>query len=100
MYPPSTDHGIAYLYCNYKENGQAALNLMSSLLKQLIHRRPNLPQSLEEVYSEHRSKQTRPNLSEYLTLFQNEIRQLRRTFIVIGALDECSEADYTRQKLS
>jgi len=41
-------------------------------------------------------KQTRPTLSEYADLLQSEVRRFSKVFIVIDALDECSESNGTR----
>jgi hypothetical protein len=46
--------GIAFIYCNYKEkDSQSAVNLVASLLQQLVQRRPCVHHQLSSLYREH-----------------------------------------------
>jgi hypothetical protein len=89
--------GIAYIYCTYREQNQTAGNLVASLLKQLIQQRPAIPGNIRDLYRHHRSRQTHPPLSEYSRLLQAELRHFLKVFIVIDALDECSEESRIRE---
>ena len=48
------------------------------------------------MYRSHTFKQTHPTLAEHLKLLQLEIRRFSKVFIVVDALDECSENDGIR----
>jgi hypothetical protein len=89
--------GIAYIYCTHREQNQTAGNLVASLLKQLIQQRSAIPGNIRDLYKHHRSRQTRPSLSEYSRLLQAELRHFLKAFIVIDALDECSEESRIRE---
>lgn len=92
------DVAIAYVYCSYTEQeDQTTVNLIASLLQQLLQRNCVLRDEIFSSLYEHQSKQTRPALSEYSTLFQSAVRGFSNVFIVIDALDECSETNGTRQ---
>ena len=93
------DIGIAYIYCNYKEEGQTSVDLVGSILQQLVQRHSHASSDIRALYKTHSSKCTRATLSEYSTLLQMECRPFSKVFIVIDALDECREADGTRRKL-
>ncbi|TGZ79255.1 hypothetical protein EX30DRAFT_309111, partial [Ascodesmis nigricans] len=93
------DIGIAYIYCSYKANDHTLVNLISSLLKQLIQGKPSMPESIRSSFKSHCGKGTRPKFSEYVGWLRTEIMGRRRVFIVIDALDECFEADGTRAQL-
>jgi hypothetical protein len=89
--------GIAYIYCTHREQNQTAENLVASLLKQLIQQRSAIPGNIRDLYRHHRNKQTHPPLSEYSRLLQAELRHFSKVFIVIDALDECSEEGRIRE---
>jgi len=87
---------IAYIYCSYKEPNQTAINLIGSLLRQLIHAQSTIPDDIVRLYRYHLHQQTRPRLAEYSKLLQSEVRRFSKAFIIIDALDECSESDGIR----
>src|SRR5277367_1670749 len=84
-----SDVGIAYIYCNYKEEAQTSVHLVGSLLHQLVQRHSNPSNEIHSLYKSHFSKRTHPTLSEYSTLLQSECRSFSKVVIVIDALDEC-----------
>lgn len=91
------DVAVAYVYCSYKEQeGQTAVNLIASLLQQLIQRNPVISDDIVSLYRHHKQMQTCPTLDELSKLLQLEIRRLSKVFILIDALDECSESNSTR----
>ena len=95
----STQSGmdVAYVYCNYKAfEQQTATNLLASLLQQILQERSSLPQSLLCLYESHIKKATRPSLSELSQIFQQDVIENRHVYVVIDALDECSEVNDTR----
>lgn len=86
--------GIAYLYCNFQlQDEQKPVQLLASLLKRLLERRPTLPDSTKNLYECHKSKQTRPSLKEISKELQSIITSFSTTFIAIDALDECQLSD-------
>jgi hypothetical protein len=92
------DVAIAYIYCSYKEREtQTAVNLIASLLQQLVQRSPVVPDSIASLYHHHRKRDTRPAIDELSKLLQLEVRRLSKVFIVIDALNECSENNSTRE---
>ena len=95
------DYGIAFIYCNYKEqNEQSLIDLISSLVRQLAIRLSMIPEEIDSLYRRYEEKEnTRPNLSEYLELLNVVVDQYFVVFIIIDALDECSEVDGTRSEL-
>ena len=89
---------IAYIYCSYKEQEhQTAVNLIASLLQQLVQRNPVISNDVVSLYHHHNMKQTRPTLDELSKLLQSEVRRISKVFIVIDALDECPEGNRTRE---
>lgn len=91
---------IAYVYCNYKrQKEQTIYHLMVSLLKQLIQQQPYLPASASILFSQHAGKKTRPSLDEISSALRAVLQGLVRVYIVMDALDECSDKDKTRSML-
>lgn len=91
--------GLAFAYCNYKEQEQqTADNIIRSFLHQLVQKPTEVfsdvfPEDLCSLYDKHTENKTRPTLADYTSLLQNHIPQFKRVFIVIDALDECLHTD-------
>ncbi|KAH0541245.1 hypothetical protein FGG08_004250 [Glutinoglossum americanum] len=91
------DVAIGFIYCSYKEqDNQKAVNLIASLLQQLVQRTPTISEGIMSAYQGHTKKQTRPTIEEYSHLLQSEIRRFSKVFIAVDALDECPESNGTR----
>jgi Cdc6-like AAA superfamily ATPase len=91
--------GIAYLYCNFRRQGeQRAEDLLASLLKQLSQERPCLPDSVKALYDHHKDKRTRPSFQEILRVLQSVAAIYSRVFIIIDALDECQVSEGCRSR--
>lgn len=83
---------LAYIYCIYKEKDeQTDVNLISSIVQQLLQRRGFVSDQVSLLYNHHVKRQTRPSLAEWSDLLNYEVRQHSKTYIIIDALDECSE---------
>ena len=91
------DVGVAYMYCNYKRRTEQTIeNLLATLLKQLIQKKPSLYTEVRGLYLKHRQKGTRPSLDELRTTLNGMIGKLTRVFLLIDALDECTDLDRSR----
>ncbi|KAI9767661.1 MAG: hypothetical protein M1840_005532 [Geoglossum simile] len=89
---------IAYIYCSYKgQEDQTVVNLIASLLQQLVQRNPVISEKVISLYRSHTQRQSRPTLGEYSSLLQSEICRFSKVFIVIDALDECPEDKGVRE---
>jgi hypothetical protein len=91
---------IGCIFCNHKEQqDQTASYLISSLLKQFIEEQEDFPAEVTALYETHKKYQTRPSFSECSTLLQSVGTAFSKVFIVIDALDECTERDNTRRSI-
>lgn len=89
---PSEISAVAYIYCNYKERVQQTSNdLISSLVRQLVEQEGSIPGDLVSLYQRHTTSKTRPSGLELQKLLLSAASRLSSFFIVIDALDECSE---------
>jgi Cdc6-like AAA superfamily ATPase len=94
------DIGVAYLYCNYKRREeQKVVNLLAIILKQLIQRRPSVSDPVDALYKLHVPRGTRPSFDELYKSLDFVLRNYSRVFIIVDALDECTDLDGTRKTL-
>ncbi len=93
--------GIAYVFCNYRnQQEQTSVNLLASLLKQLLQAEgSHISDDMRKFYEDHMRRGTRPTLDEVFQVFDLELRRYAQVYIVVDALDECSEDNSTRQHL-
>jgi hypothetical protein len=91
--------GIAYIYCNFRrQHEQKPTDLIMSLLKQLIQRRPSVLKGINALYKRHNDERTRPSYDEISNALQSVLTNYKRIFIIIDALDECQASDGSRRK--
>jgi GTP1/Obg family GTP-binding protein len=92
--------GIAFIYCNYKEQTlQTVTHLIASLLKQLVQDCPAVSDNVKSFYHCHQDQGTYPTLDEFIEVLEAEIRGYTKAFIVVDALDECTETNECQIKL-
>jgi hypothetical protein len=85
------------IYCNYKEAAsQTAIDLVSSLLRQLAQSRPTISENVSKLYDTHQDH--RPTLRDFEEALRIEIRSYSKVFVIVDALDECTN-DGTRTAL-
>jgi ankyrin repeat domain-containing protein 50 len=91
---------VAFIYCNHKEQTvQTVTNLIASLLKQLVLDCPVISKNVKLFYHLHRRHNTYPTLNEFTQALRTEIQTYEKVFIVVDALDECTEGNGSRIKL-
>ena len=95
------DIGVAYAYCDYRKyEEQTSNNLVASLLNQLLRQQSKpISDDVNKLYLQHDRQGTRPSQVELFSLLRAETANFSRIFIVIDALDECSNDDRTRRSL-
>jgi hypothetical protein len=95
------DVGIAFIFCNHKDrNDQTPVNLLSSLLYQLVSQKSILRADIVRMNNSHRAKKTGPSLTEICTLLRDAISFYSKTLIIVDALDECPQGENRRILLS
>jgi len=81
-YHSDTSIGIAYVYCNFRLQGeQKADNLLANLLKQLAQSQSPLPGSVKDLYDQHQARQTLPSLDEISKALRSVAALYSRVFI-------------------
>jgi hypothetical protein len=96
--PKQSKTGVAFVYCAYNEPHQSASHLLGSLLQQLAQQNPGSLQDIMACRADHVRQGTHPSLSEISRLLRLQVQDFDDVFLVIDALDECSEAHQTRNR--
>jgi hypothetical protein len=92
--------GIAFIYCNYKEQTQQTVtHLIASLLKQLVQDCSVISDNVKSFYHSHQDRGTDPTFDEFTKILEAEIKAYAKIFIVVDAVDECTESSESRIKL-
>ncbi|KAL7924052.1 hypothetical protein ACQKWADRAFT_319904 [Trichoderma austrokoningii] len=92
-----SDLGIAYVYFSYKDiETQTPVNVMASILQQLISDKQSFLSDLKNLYAQHIKEGTRPSVADIMSLLQDIALSYSKVFIIIDALDECTDADDVR----
>jgi hypothetical protein len=80
--------GIICIYFEYSHREeQTVANLMGSVLQQLVQRRGVLDDDIKTKYDDY----TSPSVEECYSFILTQIEDLNSVYIVLDALDECSE---------
>ena len=91
--------GVAYLFCGYRlQQNQKPIDLLASLLKQLVQEQSSIPDGLKDLYDRHKGKRTRPELNEISKALYSVVADYSRSFIIIDALDEYQVSDRKDRK--
>ncbi|KAJ7578114.1 hypothetical protein C8J56DRAFT_869025, partial [Mycena floridula] len=88
--------GVVYLYCDYAQRtNQTTTELLGSILKQLVHNQRAISKQLISLHEA--SRNTRPSLSDLQRALEAQVAVYSSVYIVVDALDECSDIDATRE---
>ncbi len=100
LFTGNRDVATLCIYFNYQNQHEQTLNnTVASLLKQIIQSWTTVSEKAKSLHDAHSQLQTRPALSELQSMLESELNYFSKVYIVIDALDECTEAADTRTKL-
>lgn len=85
--------GLGFIYCDYKhQTAQTPVNLFGGLLKQFSQERPSICNGLRGLYEGKKE----PSLDEIAQALRTSTGIFSKVFIIVDALDECSEIKGSR----
>lgn len=94
------DIGIAFFFCDYQDQEyQSSTAIIASLLKQLSSLRSPLPSAVVDLYKRSGRRQGRLQFEVLVNTLKGIAKEFSRTYIIIDALDECSDKNYRRSLL-
>ena len=80
---------VVYIYCEYKrQQEQTLVNLMASILRQLLQYRTLVPDTVMHFYHQHVNFGTRPTSEELGETVKSLLAQFPQAYVVVDALDE------------
>ncbi|KZM20487.1 hypothetical protein ST47_g8336 [Ascochyta rabiei] len=90
---------VAYLFLNYKEQeSQNIVDLLGAIVKQFVQGRALIADHVLELYRRHGGT-VKPSTKELANALQAVVSELGTAYLVVDALDECSDSDGTRRQL-
>ncbi|KAM5349322.1 hypothetical protein ACJ41O_005827 [Fusarium nematophilum] len=83
---------IAYAYCDYQDrNTLSETSIWSSIIRQLVESCQQIPTEVTAFRDKYLEKRSLPTDEERILLVKALSRLFQKTYILIDALDECSE---------
>lgn len=96
----SDDIATVCIYCNYKEKKeQDAQSLIASILKQLVQDCEVVSEDMKTQFTTHVKREAHLPPEDLTRVLHVEISRRHRVFLVVDALDECTEESSTRAEL-
>jgi Cdc6-like AAA superfamily ATPase len=89
------DIAVAFIYFNHKSN-PSKLSLFGTILRQIFESQSSVSSAIRKIYAAHILRGTHPSLEDYSTLLRSEVERYSTVYVVIDALDECSNRDDAR----
>lgn len=94
----NTDASLGYIYFDHRQREQHdSKALIASLLRQLAASHSVLPDTVRKLYDNHRYKRTRPPIDELTQCLRAVVETHCKVYIVVDALDECTDGSDERQ---
>lgn len=94
------DIATVYFYFDVaRHSEQTFQHVLATLVRQLFQERPSIPEAVGKVYLRHCKRHTRPSVDELKSLLLSLIQEYDRVFVLIDALDECSNSGRNRDLL-
>lgn len=89
---PNEKAAVVCLYLEYERMQEQSLQaLLAAVLRQLVHQCPAVPSSVTELHTTHTTNRSQPLLDEISSVLADVTRKFPEVFLVVDALDECSE---------
>jgi hypothetical protein len=86
------NHGIAYIYFDYKsQESQNDRSIAASLLRQLVAQLPEVDEQLEKSYDRLHCRSRVLETKALVQFLTSATKSFHRSFIVLDALDECGD---------
>lgn len=90
---PNDKIGVAFVYCDFQQrHQQRPIDILASLIKQLIQDRPFVPKSVKDLYKIHKntpsSSRSGSEIRDFSDTLRSVVSDFTRIFIVFDALDE------------
>lgn len=93
----SQDVGVAYIFFKYNQRDhQDTTSILASILKELVQASSLLSEDLRASFESRHHGQSRLRRTDILRILGQYFQSYSRVYIVVDALDECSDSEQTR----
>lgn len=90
---------LAYFYFSFSDSQKQTVDgMISSLIRQISARRPNIPQAVQSL-GEYKNRGGRPDTETLMEALVASMQGFSAVYIVVDALDECPITNDERKKL-
>jgi hypothetical protein len=87
----------AFVYCEYSDPiSRSEMGILSSITRQLVEQCPIVPSEVRTFRDRYAGGGRLPTVQEQIALIMLLVELFDRTYILIDALDECTERDRVR----
>lgn len=91
---------VIYFYCDFKDSlKQTTVGLLGSLIAQLIQKKSEIPDDIENLYQRCDGGEKPPSVSNLGRCLYSIVKEFSKVVVIIDALDECVERDSLFEKL-
>ncbi|RHZ45744.1 uncharacterized protein CDV56_101206 [Aspergillus thermomutatus] len=92
--------GLAYVFCNFhQQQSQKLDSVLANILGQLIRGLYHISEEIRDFYKNYQRTQMRPRLNDIVKMLGTVSGLYSHVYVVIDALDECSNSDRMRDHL-
>lgn len=92
---PDNNAALAFIYCVYNDRNKAD-DIIRCLLKQIASQIPSLPDEVRRLYDLYKlQNKPTPRTDDVIQTLRSIASRFSRVYVVIDALDECSDNDRT-----
>jgi hypothetical protein len=96
----SPNMGLAYIYCDYRDQTlQTAKNISGTILKQLLRLLPKIPEEIIAIWQKSYNGKTPLEFDQAIEALRITCKSFNRTYICLDALDECQHIDLLLKSL-
>ncbi|GFF95605.1 ankyrin repeat and SAM domain-containing protein 3 [Aspergillus udagawae] len=97
---PNNDVGLAYIFCNFQQQQNQKLDIiLANILGQLVRGLYHIPEQIQAFYDIYQRNGMQPELGDVLEMLGVALGLYSHVYMMIDALDECSDSDETRNHL-
>lgn len=90
---PENGSAVAFFYSSFRRHDdQSSLSIISSLVRQLFLQGSENGHEVQQLYEEHKKRQTRPNQKDISSALESLLLGFSKVAFVIDALDECKDS--------
>jgi ankyrin repeat protein len=86
----NSDAALAFVYCDKTQPDETALELLSSICRQLASQKSELPLQLRKLYKQMTHEDERPGIDDIMLVILSLCDSFSSVFICVDALDECN----------